>query len=212
MMFALNWSVMLNLQLRNAKVARSHTDQAITIATEHGLTAFMALTGFWHAQTLTQIGEVEEGLAEMLRTRSEVDRGVVRPLLSAGIAEVFLAAGRSSDGLEAVDEGIAFCQRSGARTFEADLQRLKGELLLMADQNAQPEAGQCFRQSITVARSQSAKSWELRGTASLARLLAKQNRRAEAHTILAEIYNWFTEGFDTADLKDAKALLDELSD
>ena len=91
------------------------------------------------------------------------------------------------------------------------MRRLKGELLLISDNSAAPEAEQCFRDAIEVARRQSAKSWELRATMSLARQLAKQGRRAEACSMLAEIYGWFTEGFDTADLKDAKALLDELS-
>jgi class 3 adenylate cyclase/tetratricopeptide (TPR) repeat protein len=210
LVFALNWSVTLNLRLRNAKIARLHNDETVALVSEHGLTAFKALTGFWRAQVLTQVGEMEEGLSQMLRTGSELGHGVVRPLISAGLAEVFLATCRPSDGLEAVNEGLAFCQRSGTRTLESDLLRLKGESLLMADQSAQAEAEQCFREAITVARSQSAKSWELRATMSLARLLAKQGRHAEARAMLAEIYNWFTEGFDTADLKDAKALLAQM--
>jgi predicted ATPase len=91
------------------------------------------------------------------------------------------------------------------------LPRLRGELLLMQDSSNVVEADSCFRTAIEVARRQSAKSWELRATMSLARLLAKQGRRDEARTILSEIYGWFAEGFDTADLKDAKALLDQLS-
>jgi predicted ATPase len=81
---------------------------------------------------------------------------------------------------------------------------------LISDSSAAPEAAQCFRDAIEVARRQSAKSWELRATMSLARLLAKQGRRAEARAMLSEIYGWFTEGFDSPDLRDAKALLAEL--
>jgi predicted ATPase len=92
-----------------------------------------------------------------------------------------------------------------------EMLRLKAELLLLGGTGATAEAAECFRDAIELARRQSAKSWELRTTTSLARLLAKQGNRDEARTMLAEIYNWFTEGFDTADLKDAKALLDELS-
>ena len=88
--------------------------------------------------------------------------------------------------------------------------RDKGELLLIGNNDAASEAAQCFRDAIEVAQRQSAKSFELRATMSLARLLARQDRRDEARTMLADIYGWFTEGFDTADLKDAKALLDEL--
>jgi predicted ATPase len=98
------------------------------------------------------------------------------------------------------------------RILEAEMRRLKGELLLFSDDGAMAEAAaECFREAIEVAQRQSAKSWELRATMSLARLLAKQGHRDEARAMLADVYNWFTEGFDTADLKDAKALLGELN-
>jgi predicted ATPase len=89
--------------------------------------------------------------------------------------------------------------------------RLKGELLPRQDDPNAAEGQNCFQRAIEIARKQSTKSWESRATTSLARLLAKQGRRDEAHTMLSEIYNWFSEGFDTADLKDAKALLDQLN-
>jgi predicted ATPase len=110
-----------------------------------------------------------------------------------------------------VNQGLEAAQRTGTGFCEAELHRLKGELLLLGDNGAAPEAAQCFRDAIEVARRQSAKSWELRATTSLARLLASQDRHDEARTMLAEIYNWFTAGFDTADLKDARVLLDELN-
>jgi predicted ATPase len=91
------------------------------------------------------------------------------------------------------------------------MRRLKGELVLMGDNSAGVQAAECFRAAIEVARRQSAKSWELRATMSLARLLSKQDRRDEARAMLADIYGWFTEGFGTADLIDAKALLKELN-
>jgi predicted ATPase len=102
-------------------------------------------------------------------------------------------------------------ERSGERMFEAELYRVEGELLLMHEAADLLKAEHCFRTAIEVARRRAGKSLELRATVSLARLLGKQGKRDEARTMLAEIYNWFTEGFDTADLKDAKALLDELS-
>jgi predicted ATPase len=95
--------------------------------------------------------------------------------------------------------------------FEAEMRRLRGELLLMGNNHADIEAAQCFRDAIEVARRQSGKSLELRATISLARLLTEQDRRDEARAMLAEIYGWFTEGFDTPDLKDAKQLLDQLT-
>ena len=100
--------------------------------------------------------------------------------------------------------------QTGERHWAADLFRLRGELLLLDTPPAIDEAEASLSQAIEVARRQSAKWWELGATMRLARLLRDTNRRDEAHAMLTEIYNWFTEGFDTADLKDAKALLDEL--
>jgi predicted ATPase len=94
---------------------------------------------------------------------------------------------------------------------QAEILRLKGEVLLMHDSTSVAEAEACYRAALDVARAQEAKWWELRASVSLARLLGKNDRREEARALLAEIYNWFTEGFDTEDLKEAKALLDELS-
>ena len=108
-------------------------------------------------------------------------------------------------------EALDAANKHEEREHEAEIHRLKGELLLRQDQSNAREAQGSFQCAIEIARKQSAKSWELRATTSLARLLDKQGNRDEARAILAEIYAWFIEGFDTADLKDAKYLLDQLS-
>jgi predicted ATPase len=100
---------------------------------------------------------------------------------------------------------------TGERVWEPELYRLKGELLLQQNSDNQVEAESCFAQALTIARSQQAKSLELRTATSLARLWQQQGKRTEAYDLLAPVYNWFTEGFDTADLKDAKMLLDALA-
>jgi predicted ATPase len=105
---------------------------------------------------------------------------------------------------------MALLGRTGERMYEAELYRIRGDLLLMQDAANLTEAEHCFRTAIEVARRQGGKPLQLRATVSLARLLARQGKRDEARAMLAEIYGWFTEGFDTADLKDAKALLEEL--
>ena len=128
----------------------------------------------------------------------------------AFLAEVCAANEGPEVGLRIVADGMAVASKIGERFSEAELHRLKGELLLQQNASSGPAAQQCFRTAVDIARKQHAKSWELRATTSLARLLAKQDHRDEARAMLAEIYNWFTEGFDTADLKDAKALLDKL--
>jgi predicted ATPase len=110
-----------------------------------------------------------------------------------------------------VDEQRARMQRTGERLDEAELYRVKGELLEARDGADNPEAEQCSREAIEIARRQESRWWELRATTSLARMLIKRGNRGEARSMLADIYGWFTEGFDTADLKEAKALLYELA-
>jgi adenylate cyclase len=117
----------------------------------------------------------------------------------------------SGEGLEAVSYGLASGEKTGQTYFEARLHHLKGELLLMKNSSNTEGAESCFRTAVEVARRQGAKLFELSATTSLARLLAQHGRRDEARAMLAEIYNWFTEGFDTRDLKEAKALLNELT-
>jgi predicted ATPase len=132
-----------------------------------------------------------------------------RPSLLCLLAEALICAGRLDDGLSALAEAEA-ATGLGEREREAEIYRIKDELLLKRNASNAEEARSRFQHAIEIARKQCAKSWELRATTSLARLLAGQGRRDEALTMLAELYHWFTEGFDAADLKDAKALLDEL--
>ncbi len=114
------------------------------------------------------------------------------------------------EGLVATAEALADVARSGERFWEAELHRLKGQLLLENDAANKPDAEACFRSAIEIARLQEARSWELRAATSLARLWRGQSKPDDARDLLAPIYDWFTEGFDTPDLKDAKALLNEL--
>ena len=125
------------------------------------------------------------------------------------LADAYLTARRPAEGLAAVDEAIAGADQLQIRFYEAEVHRLKGELLLLAGA-PESDAEASMRRAIAIAQRQDAKSWELRAATSLARLLRKQGRGDEARELLAPVYNWFTEGFDTADLRDAKALLDQL--
>ena len=121
-----------------------------------------------------------------------------------------MKADRLDDALSAATEALAAADQQEERYYEPVIHRVRGEVLLRQDGSNVEEAENCFRRAIAIARKQSGKSLELRATTSLARLLAKQGKRDEARAMLAEIYNWFTEGFDTADRKDAKALLAQL--
>jgi predicted ATPase len=129
----------------------------------------------------------------------------------ARAADAYRAAGRADDGLLVIDEARTAVERIGARWFEPEVHRLHGELLLMADERSTADAETHFQRALTLAREQRAKLLELRAATSLARLWHDQGKRREAYDLLAPVYGWFTEGFGTPDLKDAKALLDELA-
>jgi predicted ATPase len=126
------------------------------------------------------------------------------------LADGYRKTGDANRALELVDKAVDWANQTGERFYECELYRLKGEVHLMGNDPNAPAADNCFRTAIELARVQSAKSWELRATMSLAQLLTKQGKRDEACTRLAEIHNWFSEGFDTTDLIDAKVLLDQL--
>jgi len=132
------------------------------------------------------------------------------------LAEAYGKVGQVEDGLAALAEALTMVDKTVERVYEAELYRLKGELTLQFSiqslESRVEEAAACFLKAIEIARKQQAKSLELRAVMSLSRLWQRQGRRQEAHALLAEIYNWFTEGFDTKDLQEAKALLDELAE
>jgi predicted ATPase len=131
--------------------------------------------------------------------------------LYARLADSYRKTGRPEEGLTMVATALRETERAGEKTVETELYKVKGDLLLMRDPPDEAQAERCFRNAIDLARYQKARFFELQATTSLARLLKRQGKRDEARAMLSEIYNWFTEGFDIADLKDAKALLDELS-
>ena len=149
------------------------------------------------------ISEIERGLAAFRPTGAKY----ISPPYLCLLAETCCKAGRIEKGLDAIND--VFAEVGGNRFPEMYL--LKGELLFRQSAFNAAVAEECIRQGIEIAGQSSARLWGLRATTSLARLLRDTGRRDEARAMLAEIYNWFTEGFDTADLKDAKALLDELN-
>ena len=151
------------------------------------------------------VRSIREGLLQLERRGATL----FRPYGLASLAEALVPQGEHVAALAAVHEGFDVMAATGERWWEADLHRVHGVVLLAVNKRAESEAA--FQQALQVAREQQAKSLELRAATSLARLWAEQGRRAEAHELLAPVYGWFTEGFGTADLKEAKALLAELA-
>ena len=135
-----------------------------------------------------------------------------QPYLLALLAEASGKAGQAEAGLSVLAEALAIADKNGERFWAAEIHRLKGDLLLARLSGHHAEAETCFHQALDIARHQQAKSLELRAATSLARLWQSQDKRQDAYDLLAPVYGWFTEGFDTADLKEAKALLKELSE
>jgi len=147
-----------------------------------------------------------------LRAYRATGAEIQRPHFLALLAEAYSISGQSEAGLTVLAEALALVDTTGERDYEAEIHRLKGELLLQQSSGNSTEAETCFQQAISIAQNQQAKSLELRAAMSLSRLWQQQGKRQEAYDLLTPIYNWFTEGFDTADLQDAKGLLNELED
>jgi class 3 adenylate cyclase/tetratricopeptide (TPR) repeat protein len=200
--------------VRERERTREHADALIVLATELG-NPFRRAMAELHLGWFDSVArDRSEGIARMQRALADFKATgsmTVREIFLSLIAQVLCLFGRYEEALVTIDEALAVIEETGERFFEAEAHRTKGELLLAKGKSKALQAEQSFRTAVEVARSQKAKSWELRATTSLARLLRHSGRRDEAGAMLSEIYNWFTEGFETADLKDAKALLDELS-
>ena len=198
---------------REPEQMRARAAARLVLATESGYFTGRALSEIYLGWADALAGDLDGGIARMRHHMSELKAAGSEYISDRCFAFIAIALGRLrrfDEALRTIDESFQFIERSGQRYYEAELHRLKGELLLAQNASNAAEAEQSFRTAIEIARKQHAKSWELRATTSLARLLAKQRKHDKARSMLAEIYNWFTEGFDTADLKDAKALLEEL--
>jgi predicted ATPase len=180
---------------------------------EKGFPVYLGSGTFLRGWAQAAEGQLGEGIAKMhavLDAFRDTGMELGMPWLLGLLAEAYAKEGQPKEGLAQIAEAMGVVNKTGQRVFESALHQIKGNLLLALSENNQAEGETSFHQAIDVARHQSAKSLELRAATSLARLWQKQGKKEEARQLLAEIYGWFTEGFDTRDLKEAKALLDEL--
>jgi predicted ATPase len=211
---ALDFAAWLHQFRREGPAAQAQAEAAMPMASEHGFVQWLAEEKVLRGWALAAQGQGEAGIAQMregLATWKAIRVELYRTYQLLQLAEVYGAVGQAEEGLRVLAEARAAVPREEGRFFEAELSRLEGELLLARAAEHYAEAEACFHQALAIARRQQAKSWELRAATSLARLYQCQGKRAEAHELLAPVYGWFTEGFDTADLQEAKALLAELA-
>jgi DNA-binding winged helix-turn-helix (wHTH) protein/tetratricopeptide (TPR) repeat protein len=232
---ALYFAAFLHHLRREERLAQEHAEAAVAVSSENGLALYEAMATIARGGALTEQGQEQEGVEQMrqgLAAHQATGAELARPHFLALLGEASGRKGQVEEGLRLLDEALGLADRDGeiCSPHQAELYRIKGELLLMqaasrdqtravagggvAVEHEPPEVAQaegCFCLSIKVAQQQKAKSWELRAVMSLSRLYQKRGKQAEARDLLTQVYERFTEGFDTADLREAKRLLDELS-
>jgi predicted ATPase len=214
------------------QLTQQQAEAAVALSAEQGFPFWLAFGTTMQGWALVEQGRIGEGIAQICQgmiASQATGAELLRPFFLALLAEAYGKAGQVEEGLTTLAEALTVVDQTGERFYEAELYRIKGELTLQQFQvssfrfqvqesprsevrGPESEAEECFQKAIEIARQQQARSLELRATTSLAHLWRQQGKHHAARTMLAEIYNWFTEGFDTQDLKDAKALLDQLSE
>jgi len=214
LMFAHYYTARLHKLRREVEAAQRQVAIVLRIATGRGFALFEAWGTTLHGWAMTEAGDLETGIRKMqqgLVTLQDMGIEVALPEFLSFLSEAYGKAGQTEKGLRLVTEALTRVERTGERKFEAELYRLKGELLSQVQTDRRyHDAEACFQRALEVACRQRAKSWELRAATSLSRLWQRQGKREEAKKLLQETYDWFTEGFDTADLMEARALLDAL--
>jgi class 3 adenylate cyclase/predicted ATPase len=222
---ALAYAAWLHSLCRDGPATKEWAEATMTLASEQRFPYWLAIGTILQGWALVEQGKGEEGLAQLHQglVAYRAISAWYRPHLLALLAEAYGKVGQPEEGLRALDEALTLVNTTGEQFYEAELYRLRGMLTLqqqstvqapkstIANSQAETEAEACFHQALAIARRQQAQSLELRTSTSLARLWQQQGKRVEAHQLLSEIYGWFTEGFDTKDLQEAKAILEELS-
>jgi predicted ATPase len=211
---AQHFAAYLHHRRREASAVQAQAEAILALATAQRFPLYLGFGACWLGWALALQGQGPAGLAQLRQGMAGVmatGQTLSRPFCLVLLAEAAVCAGQVEEGLHLLTEALTVLEESGRGDLLAEAYRLQGELLL---HQAVPEAAQaeaCFQQALAIARRQQAKSWELRTATSLSRLWQHQGKRAEARALLAPIYGWFTEGLDTADLQEAKVLLEELA-
>ncbi len=212
--FARCWAAMVSQFRRDVSAVHEQAEATVVLSTEQGFAPWAAPGTILRGWALARQGQGEAGLAQVrqgIATTRATGAAVLVPYFCTLLADVSAHLGHMEDGLQALAEAHTLVEQQEERWWEAEVCRLRGVLLLRQTGTPQAEAEAWFQRALDIAHRQEAKSLELRAALSLSRLWQQQGKRAEARALLAPIYDWFTEGFDTADLQEAKALLEELA-
>jgi predicted ATPase len=199
---------------RDVPATYEHAEATVTLSTEQGFPQYAAWGMSMCGWALAMQGQGEEGLAQVrqgIAAYRATGAALNVPHLCTMLADVSSHLGHTDDSLQALAEAYTLMEQHEERWWEAEIHRLRSVLLLRQPGAPSAEAEAWLQRALDVARRQEAKSLELRAAMSLSRLWQQQGKRQEAHDLLAEVYAWFTEGFDTSDLQDARSLLEELT-
>ena len=199
---------------RDVPAVHEHAEAAVALSTEQGFPQWAAWGTSLRGWALAMQGQGEEGLSQLrqgIAACQATGTALYVQYYCTVLADVCNHLGHTADGLQALAEAHTLVEQHEERLWDAEICRLRGVLLLRQPETPQAEAEAWLQRALDVARRQEAKSLELRAAMSLSRLWQQQGKQAEAHALLAPIYGWFTEGFDTADLQEARALLQELT-
>jgi predicted ATPase len=211
--YALNYAILTCNDRNDQVMAQMFLDEAMALSRKYESQYWLNTSQIFQWRMQVERGDIDAGIAQIrasIRSYESMQLDLYRPYTLALLAQAQAKAGSREEGLATLAEALATVNHHGDRWYEAELHRLKGELLDKLD-TVPSVVESCFQQAYTLAHAQQAKSLELRAAMSLSRLWQRQGKRDQARQLLAETYGWFTEGFDTADLQEAKALLDELS-
>ncbi|MEX0804630.1 MAG: AAA family ATPase [Candidatus Binatia bacterium] len=210
--FALNAAIWIHHQRRERQAAQDRVEKLLALATEQEHRRWLRLANFLQGWLMVEQGQCERGLAQMRQGEGELGiEGRQQTYYATLVAQACLKGGQTEEAHSVLTKALKRVRDTGVRYYEAELHRIKGELLLRRSASSRKEAETCFHRAIDLSRHQEAKSLELRAIMSLSGLWQRQGKKEEARQMLQEIYRWFTEGFETADLKQAKELLKGLS-
>ena len=199
---------------RDVAAACAHSNDCVALASEHGFPLWVAIGRILQGWAASRQGEATTGIAHIrggMAAAEATGAPLATPFHLTLLSEALALAGKIEEGLATLDDALAKAAASGERGWDAEIHRLHGELTALLPSPDPAKAEKSFRTALAIARKQGTRGYELRAATSLARLWGEQGRRDEARKLLAPVYGWFTEGFDTADLKDARALLVEFA-